>query len=737
MNKFCCLAMLVMWPVVATAAPVALRTGEHSDFTRIVAFVPAEVDWRIGRTPTGYILRLPVAEGYDLTGFFDPIPTERIKSVSQDIDRGELRLVVDCICNVRAFSLRPTVLVMDVRDGPPQRRSSFELALPALEPTVQRDTVPLPEAYKVARNPLLPLFPTAPILDTPELAPPGASVVADDVEDLPPTDASQMDIAVLEQAVTQSLARGLTSGVLEGAPLSEQVEVEGALMDGGTALAQLPGVASRTSVDPLADPSAAPDDVTQEGQTCLPDAYFDFASWGDERAFFDQVVAVRVTLVTQTDVVDETAVMTLARLYLHFGFGREVAQTLALDGIQSKERQILAMLGRIIDGDPVAGTALAGQVSCPSDVALWAMLASDTPPLDAQVDRSAVLRAYKALPGPVQDVVAARLSERFLRIGDLDGASQVLNAKSATAAAQVDGSLATAALSEALGETTQARQSVAQVVQSDPRATPEAMVLFLEQGGYGGVGLTEDDFLLADAMRFEHADTEAAVDLTVAQARAYTTGSRFAEANSLLQNAEQQMPEDQRAQLLATNWTEAANRMPDAAFLALIWSEAANVADASAQNAVASRLVDIGFPDRALAVLTAQTEGVVADERKLIQARAALGLGEPVQVASYLEGVTTPEAVALLDRAESMRRVFNFDPTTAPQQDPTQTAPDVFSRQDDASLQTVSALVTQRESVTLDPEAPLAESRALLERSARSRETLAQLLQRFAVPADF
>ena len=740
MNWLWGLVMIVMWPVVATAAPVALRTGEHRDFTRVVAFVPAEVDWRIGRTPAGYVLRLPVAEGYDLTGFFDLIPTARIRSVSQNIDRGELRLAVDCICHIRAFLLRPTVLVIDVRDGPPQRRSSFELALPALEPAVQPDAVPPPTAYQVARNQLLPLFPTVPDSQVPEPARAVAPVVADNVPHLPPPDAPQMDIAALEQAVVQSLARGLTSGVLEGAPPPEQVEAETPLPDGGAlpaALAQLPGVTSRTSVDPLADASAAPAEVTQDGQACLPDAYFDFSNWGDERAFFDQIIAVRATLVTQAGAVEETAVTTLARLYLHFGFGREAAQTLALDGIQSKERQILAMLGRIIDGDPIAGTPLAGQVSCPSDVALWAMLASDIPPLDAQVDRIAVLRAYKGLPKPVQDVIGARLSERFLQIGDLDAASQVLNAKSSAATAQVDGSLAAAALSKALGETAQARQSIAQVVQSDPRATPEAMLLFLEQGADDGVGLTDDDFLLADAMRFEHAGTAAAVDLTVAQAKAYTAASRFGEANALLQSAEQLMPEDQRARLLAINWTEAANRMPDGSFLALIWSEAADITDATAQNAVASRLVDIGFPDRALGVLTAPTEGAVTDERKLIQARAALGLGEPARVAALLEGVTTPEALTLLDRAASMQRTIDFDPTIVAQQDITQKAPDVFSGQGDTTLQTVSALVGQREPMTLDPEVPLAESRALLERSVQSRETLAQLLQRFAVPSDF
>lgn len=739
MNRLICLLLVVLWPLCANAEPVALRTGEHRDFTRIVAFVPENVDWRIGRNSDGYVLRLPVSDGYDLDGFFDLIPRSRIKGVSQRSDRGDLLLEVDCVCNIRASLLRPTVLVIDVRDGPPLRRSSFELALPGPSVTANSEAVP-PQPYRVARNQLLPLFPVAETPSLPDLVAPDMPPDPFEVQEPADPDTPQMDIAALEQSITQSLARGLTSGVLEGAPTLDQENSDGAPTDGLAALAEqvsLPGVASRASTDPLADTTAMPADVTQDGRLCLPDHYFAFATWGDGRSFFDQIAEARATLVNEAGAVEETAVVALAKLYLHFGFGREAIQTLRLDGAQSQKRQVLHTLAAILDGDRIAGVPLNGQVSCPSDVALWAMLANEDPPFDAQVDRVAALRAFKGLPGPVQDAVGARLSERFLQIGDLDAASQVLAAKSSTASKQVEASLAAASLSAALGETVQARQSIVDVVQSDPRATPAAMIRFFEQGIADGSAFVADDFLLADTLRFEQAGTQAAADLATAQVKAYTAAARYEAAHTLLQSAEQEIGPEVHARLSAANWTQAAAQMPDAPFLALIWSEAANVRDPMAQNAVASRLVDIGFPDRALAVLTGPADSTVAEERKIIRARAEIALGRPDLAEEVLRDVDIEPAQALRDAAASLRRSLDFQAETVAEQDPVLAAPDVFSQPDDGALEVVTEIVTQREPTELDTDVPLTEGRALLERSARSRETLEALLERFAVPADF
>ena len=120
---------------VAYAEPVAIRTGEHTTFTRVVLFIPDSADWRVDPSDAGYVVRLPVFDGYDLSGFFDLIPKTRIAAVSQRLETGELELTLSCVCNATSYLLREGVLVIDVSNGLPANVAStaLDLRVPATE----------------------------------------------------------------------------------------------------------------------------------------------------------------------------------------------------------------------------------------------------------------------------------------------------------------------------------------------------------------------------------------------------------------------------------------------------------------------------------------------------------------------------------------------------------------------------------------------------------------------------
>ena len=688
MRRICLFLFVAFWPMVGAAVPLRVQTGEHADFTRVVVGIPEGADWQLGRTAEGYALRIPTAEGFALDRFFDLIPKDRIAAVSQDPSRGELRLRVGCTCYARASVYESGALVIDISDGPAPRDAPFEQALPdAMMPA----SVPAPDdlprwPYRPDQNRLLPLV-------TPRFAMPNTDQPRRDttlqsatVPAPAPQIAEQEDtdkaLQMIVRSLSESLGRGLTEGLLQEG-LRPKGETEAAAERFGPPPKHtddaLPGVNARTSIDPMAVPDTATPPQTQVGQTCMPAPMFDVASWGSERPPHEQLTDARNSLINPVDKFEDGALLRLARVYVFLGFGREAQQALDLEGVQSRDRVMLRAIAQMVDNEPVAQELFSGQVSCPTNVALWALLAQTSAPTDAQVDRTAVINAYRALPVFVQQAVAPRLAEALLAVGAQDEAMQVLDRQATGDEKSTDRLLAEASLADALGEDAQAIETVAAVARNAPRSSPEAMARFFFEGTATKLAFSDKDFVLADALRFENAGTLAADRLAEAQFGAYLSVGRFGDARSLLVARQAGLSPVAMAASRAALFGQAAERMPDAAFLTFIWQEDAERMDAETRFRVAERLLELGFPDRALSFLATAAEGVedgrLRGLRSLARQRsaamqpssedAAMRLGKmeqpaapeagDVAVFSAAEGPTLRNSRALVDDAAQSR----------------------------------------------------------------------------------
>lgn len=704
MRYFLLLSLLVVGPHLVAAAPLRVQTGEHADFTRVVIGLPQGADWQIGRTPEGYTVRVSATDGFILDEFFTLIPRDRISAVSQDPDEGELQLIVDCVCHAVASIHLSNFLVIDIRDGPAPPNSPFEAAL-VLKTSVDPDP-PLPApvglAYRPAQNRLLPLI--TPRFMGPESEPPADNAeqneeVADSPAPVISAASADEALRLIAQSLTESVGRGLTEGLLqeglntvsEPSTLNDDFGVPPLL-----ARAALPGVTARTSIDPLAIESAAPSPQTQDGQRCLPEAAFDVASWGNDSPPGQQLNVTRNGLAAEDGRFAEGSLVTLARLYVFLGFGREAQQALELEGVQSQDRIFLRTIAQIIDDEPVVPMVFAGQVSCPTNVALWALLAQPNAPTDAQVNRTAVVNAYRALPHYVQQAIAPRLSRALLAIGAEDEALQVLGPQATVDSGDITRLLAEASLADALGEDTLAMDKIKDAARNAPRISPEAMARFFRDGASRGIGFSDEDFLLADALRFENTDTPAAADLADAQFVGYLSVDRFADARTLLLTRQNALSPEAYAAGVSAVYQQAAQRMPDASFLEFVWQQDLTMQDAATQNLIAQRLVELGFPDRALSVLTSPAVGEIAAQRDLLVADAlqAIVATRPAAV----EDATIPlSGDAYVDGFESaMPQAFN--PINRP---------------------------------------TLRDSRTLIDSAAQSRESIRTLLQSAPAPADF
>ena len=688
--------VIVLWPLFGAAAPLRVQTGEHPDFTRVVISIPQGANWQLGRTAEGYALRIPSAEGYALDRFFDLIPNDRIAAVSQVADRGELRLRIGCPCYAQASVYGSDALVIDIRDGPVPRDAAFEQALPDGMRAASADLTQRP--YRPEPNRLLPFI--TPRLAMQEAAPPdGEAATTDAVAASQAKNQESADKALqmIVQSLTESLGQGLTEGFLQAGRRQT---------DGASATAELigrpprrtddalPGVSARTSIDPLAVPAAAAPQ-TQAGQTCLPKTMFDVASWGSERPPHEQLTDARGDLVDPAGRFADGALLSLARLYVFLGFGREAQQALELEGVQSRERLMLRAIARIIDDDPVAQGLFAGQVSCATNVSLWALLAQTSAPSDAQVDRTAVINAFRALPIFVQQASAPRLAEALLAVGAQDEALQVLGRQATPDQKDISRVLAEASLADALGEEAQAIDTIASAARNAPRTSPEAMTRFFLEGVTAEVGFSDQDFILADALRFENAETQAADGLAEAQFGAYLSLDRFADARKLLAARLDRLASQEMVKNRAALFGQAAERMPDAAFLEFIWQEDLQFLDAVTQTLVAERLLELGFPDRALTALAAVADGEVEEQRNSLRLLAR----QRIAAMQHSAGVT----VARLDRVQ----------------------PPLVRGAGEAAVLTASN----------DP--TLRNSRALVDDAVQSRERIRAMLQSVPAPAGY
>ena len=452
---------------------------------------------------------------------------------------------------------------------------------------------------------------------------------------------------------------------------------------------------------------------TPTGQQCPSDQFFAFSEWGSEEPFSAQFSAVRRDLTGEFDRFDEAAVTRLARLYLHFGFGREAQQALALDGAQSQDRRYLTALARVLDNDTLDGSIFAEQVGCESDVALWAFLAHDEGPKDAVVAVNAILKAFGKLPHHLQDMLSARLSQKFLAMDDQDSAMKVLNMHSGDGAAEL--ASAEAALLEGLGEKEEAGARYANIVRQDHRAPPETLVAMFDAGVKKDVALTSDDFILGDAMQFELAGDPSATDIAIAQVHAHLSQGDFRGAAQLIARIAAQLEEEASAKLHESYAVAAVEDMTDPAFLEFAFGNSQSGLSDSTRRDIAARLALLGFepsPSDVTGNFLEKTENstqMVNDTTTDIDPSLFDDTGT-----TDVEGVDQTAVDATLWRTSDWP---------------------ALSTSNDAVLRSAADLAISPEISELDPDQPLASGREMLSQSSETRQVVEDILKRFSAPA--
>jgi hypothetical protein len=421
----------------AFAQTVTALSGEHDGFTRIVLDYGAPVDWTVGRMPDGYALRVTGGtSAYDLSEVFNRIGKSRLGAIWADPETGDLVFSANCACHAIAFEFRPGTVVIDLKDGPPPKGSGFESALANTE-TGSDDGLVLPTPDSVTKPHHQPVKTAEAIPEfdwiTAALSSPVATPVTARTE--PERSASE---AMPSKTLSSEPHSAATKAALTEFEENLRAELAGAATSGIVDLAKPDGVEDtvtpaagevldqfrigRKGEAGLGQVRTRKADLGADGDLCATADSLDIASWGDpQKAVADQIADMRSGLVGEFDAVDPEKFSTAIKFYLYLGFGTEVRDLMAAFSPNDPDSALWSAMARVLEGEEDTSAYFAPMLACQGPAALWAIIASNGQPV-AGFDRQPVFLAFSALPVHLRRHLGPRLVDRFLAMGDAEGA---------------------------------------------------------------------------------------------------------------------------------------------------------------------------------------------------------------------------------------------------------------------------------------------------------------------------
>ncbi len=629
-----CLAILL--PLSALAQSVAVTTGDHDGFTRLVLDYGSVVDWQVGRTADGYEVRL-TGKGptYDLTGVYDLIGRGRLASVWVDPETGRLRIGVGCGCHAIPFEFRPGIVVVDIRDGPPPRGSSFEITL---EGNSLPEIATRPVRRPKARPPQTGLPQTTdplPAYDWTGLA------LRRQTASKPGSDArlftTDPALQPLRTALLQQLSRGAAQGVVDMAVPAPASGPQTLPPTAQMRLGLLPGL--RVDADP-----DAPAGLSAKGQACVADSRLEFGAWGTDRPVAEQLAGAMAGLMGEFDTPDPAATLRAARFLLFIGFGAEARQLLLQMPGNQPDAAILISLAHIVDSTPDSDPAFEGMAACDTAAALWAILGEPVPGRGTAINRAAALRSFSALPVHLRRMLGPPLADRFIALDDADAAETVRNAiLRAPGQSGPEVTLMETRMDLEAGDPATAEDRLQPLMEFSGPATPDALVALVATHYALRKPIDPTQITTLEGFLHERRNNpdapKFAQALTVARALAGDFEAAFADLAKT-------------PAALAEVWTLLAETGPDSAVLTHAIPQAGPLPEVPAPVAeeLSRRLLDLGFATQAGHWLA-----LVPLPQADLAARVALGTGDARSALRLIAGSDEPSTMSL--RSAALRQL--------------------------------------------------------------------------------
>ncbi|WP_319545565.1 hypothetical protein [Ruegeria conchae] len=611
-----------------SAQVLRVRSGEHDGYTRLVIQVPAGTDWVMTPNERGADLNIAIKGAtFDTGTVFDRLTSKRLQSLTQASSGGALKMVFGCECVATAFLHQQTMVVVDISPG-----KFIPVAVPKID--VVTDLHP-----DIARQAPPPVHFPATALASPLL---------------------QMSHRNFEgeliSRILQSADREVIDLTLAGVGRRQSARF-GPLR---TSSAQAPNLRLSSVLDDARglENLALPDfDAKFE---CITDAEMDFDSWAGPEPFVVQVAQLRTGLFQEFDRLDQEKALNLAKLYTYYGFGAETLQVLDLLPGTTAEQQRISAMASTLDGltasEPLS---FAGQQSCESAAALWALLAEEKLAPEAQLN--IIEQAFNRLPEHLRRQLGSTLADLLATAGWLEAARRILRSVDRVMTAETaDVTLTKATIADAEGNAGTASAHLTEVLAtpSASKEAPLALARLIEKKWADRGPIPPKDLDLAAGYARELRNSELGPMMARTHVLALSMSQDFDGAMHHIQIApddkDWRRTRDQVLQLLA-------ERADDITFLRYIigLKEKTRITlSVDSATSVAHRLVNLGFSSAAREWTDPSGDQDHAIERARIRARSALLSDHPRQ--ALLELSEDPSDDARVLRAQALARVQNF-----------------------------------------------------------------------------
>ncbi len=383
--------LLIILPASALANPAIVRSGEHDGFSRLVLYLPEDVEWSLEQgSKTATLTAENWTSGFDVGTVFFRIPRNRIAAVaSRD---SALEISLNCDCEVLAEELPNGPVVLDVLDEvvPTETAAEPAFRLPLViprTPTLERFAEQTPEPEKEDHSQALAAFRKSLIEQVGQAA--SQSLLEPDISDTEMAQETGSESATVEDPIETADPQPVAFDA------ADQIRTR-----------------SASATSQFAPPQ---EDASSVRRSCFATQDVAIASWGDARPFAQQLGERRRGLYGEFDSVNQDNALGLVRLYLFFGLTEEARMT-ARTMLQSDDEiiSLTMLIADVLDDRAKPQNELVGQRHCGDMVRFWSVLADGSFVPDKSGAQS-MLRIFSELSIELRRLLGPRLMARFQR----------------------------------------------------------------------------------------------------------------------------------------------------------------------------------------------------------------------------------------------------------------------------------------------------------------------------------
>ncbi|MCR9225782.1 MAG: hypothetical protein NXH70_17085 [Hyphomonas sp.] len=632
--------LFVVLAAPAWAQTITLRSGEHGGFTRLALDLPAPARWAMTERASGASVSLDFPDvRFDTRRVFDRIQGRRLESVDQARPGAPLDLKFTCNCTVDAFLATDRMLVLDIRERRPD-----EIA----PPQVAR----LPEQASRFATPANLLIASLPRRDLPDRDAVRHLLLQNNIAQ---TISDPDDVAMPDLDLERALRRTL-GGVVQ----LEQDPDHAAPVNAGIAAVTEPSVGNVSISDPtLPDFRSVAQELQQieQGPACVSEGFFRVMQWAQEGDFGDQRRIHRQRVFGETATTTIEHVLGFAKFYLHFGFAAEALSLVRVQADDNIDADVVIAIAEVLEKKTVSNPeSLSGQITCDPDAMLWAYLAQDG---EIDLDTSQlqeVVSTFMRLPKHLKTLIGPQLSTLLLA-SDQPGLSRiVLNSDQSGAAGFL---LAQSYLEAEREDMTSANELIRRALQENSDVSAESLVALVENKWREADQIEHGVIDLLRSYFPEHEGTELEAQLVKATAQAHILAGEYEKSFDLLHRSIRQGISNPRELSYGSALAVLTENASDPQFVQTVFSaipEVPSTVPITARLGLARRLIDLGFLERALDVISNPGENPTDISLALAQAEVLLDLGRPRSAEMVLFDFTGAEVEALRELASEAQQ---------------------------------------------------------------------------------